>query len=123
MNKINWLIAFLSVVILTASSLGGGISTTEKPPPMGEDWSPNKPPPPKLGPNVRCNIRQFERIALTTHDAVQRRKLTYKWVEEHGPDCRPVDLMYIYNNAPALLGSANNPELRELIYFLYYKDQ
>jgi hypothetical protein len=71
-------------------------------------------------PSILCNIREFDRIALTTHDAEKRRRLAYKWVEEHGPKCRQSDLMYIYNNAPLLLGTANHPELRELIYFLFY---
>jgi hypothetical protein len=120
MNPANWTTIFFCLTLLTSFALGAGMSSTEKPQDKAE------PPPPKPrvvtpdGPNVLCNIRQFERIALTTHDAAQRRRLAYEWLEKHGPDCRSVDLMYIYNNSAVLLGTANHPELRELIYHLYY---
>lgn len=118
--KLVWPIILSSLSIL---AIAAGMSSTEKPVDKVE------PPPVKprvvipTGPSALCNIRQFERIALTTHDAEKRRKLAYQWVQEHGPDCRQSDLMYIYNNAPTLLGTANHPELRELIYFIFYSKE
>ena len=118
--KLIWPMILSSLSIL---AIAAGMSSTEKPVDKVE------PPPAKPrvvippGPSALCNIRQFERIALTTHDAERRRKLAYQWVEEHGPDCRQSDLMYIYNNAPSLLGTANHPELRELIYFIFYSKE
>ena len=120
MYPAHWVTVFFSLILLTSSALGAGMSTTEKPQDKAE-VPPQKPRVvPPAEPNVLCNIRQFERIALTTHNAEQRRRQAYQWVEQHGPDCRPVDLMYIYNNSALLLGTANHPELRELIYHLYY---
>jgi hypothetical protein len=118
--KLLWLIIFCSLSVL---AIAAGMSSTEKP------LEKTEPPPAKPrvvippGPSVLCNIREFERIALTTHDAEKRRKLAYRWVEEHGPNCRQSDLMYIYNNSATLLGTANHPELRELIYFMFYSKE
>jgi hypothetical protein len=118
--KLIWLMILCSLYIL---AIAAGMSSTEKPVEKVEP-APVKPrvviPP---GPSALCNIRQFERIALTTHDAEKRRKLAYQWVQEHGPNCRESDLMYIYNNASLLLGTANHPELRELIYFIFYSKE
>ena len=120
MNPAHWTAIFFSLTLLTSSAMGAGMSTTEKPQDKTEAPAQKPRVVTPAEPTVLCNIRQFERIALTTHDAAQRRKLVYQWLEKHGPDCRQVDLMYIYNNSAVLLGTANHPELRELIYQLYY---
>ena len=123
MNPANWTTIFFSLLLLTSLAIGAGMSSTEKPLDKIEPL-PEKPRAAiPSGPSVLCNLRQFERIALTTHNAEQRRRLAYQWIEQHGPDCRQVDLMYLFNNSATFLGTANHPELRELIYHLYYSKE
>jgi hypothetical protein len=66
-----------------------------------------------------CNIGEFQVLALNTHDPNVRKALTLAWMRAHAADCNNYQLVAIYNNLASWLGTADNMEIRGIIYEHY----
>jgi len=70
-----------------------------------------------------CNLGQLYTLSMTTHDPSLRKDLTLSWMKSNAKHCSNQELTQIYNNLPSLLGTADNHEIRSVIYENYKRDK
>ncbi len=70
-----------------------------------------------------CNLGQLYTLSMTTHDPSLRKDLTLSWMKSNAKQCSNQQLVEIYNNLPNLLGTADNHEIRSIIYENYKRDK
>ena len=72
-----------------------------------------------LGAGTSCNVGEFKVLALTTHDPTRRKEVTLDWLKKNGEQCSKEQLTGLFNALPEWLGTADNFEIRGLIYEHY----
>jgi hypothetical protein len=69
-----------------------------------------------------CNVGEFQVLALSTHNPSERKAVTITWLKNHIKDCSNYQIVAIYNNLASWLGTADNMEIRGIIYEHYKRD-
>jgi len=69
-----------------------------------------------------CNVGEFQVLALSTHNPSERKAVTIVWLKDHIKSCSNYQIVVIYNNLAAWLGTADNMEIRGIIYEHYKRD-
>jgi hypothetical protein len=69
-----------------------------------------------------CNVGEFQVLALSTHNPSERKAVTIVWLKDHIKSCSNYQIVAIYNNLAAWLGTADNMEIRGIIYEHYKRD-
>ena len=70
-----------------------------------------------------CNLAQLYLLSMNTHDPSLRKDLTLSWMKSNAKQCSNQQLVEIYNNLPSLLGTADNYEIRSIIYENYKREK
>jgi len=70
-----------------------------------------------------CNLGQLYTLSMTTHDPSVRKDVTLSWMKSNAKNCNNQQLIQIYNNLPHWLGTADNSEIRSVIYENYKRDK
>jgi hypothetical protein len=70
-----------------------------------------------------CNLGQLYTLSMTTHNPSVRKDVTLSWMKSNAKNCNNQQLIQIYNNLPHWLGTADNSEIRSVIYENYKRDK
>jgi hypothetical protein len=61
---------------------------------------------------VGCNLGEFEYLVRTIHNPTERHETALLWLKKYGASCTDEQLLWLWNNTPDLMGTADTPEWR-----------